>query len=1806
MGETIDTMQESIDGLKGIRLDENYTPKISSRSEILNASRRNALLTPAASYAGYAEAGNSRYDRQQELTEQQYYNLPNYRGEQQSAALKLANGLAKGAALAATTFLDGTLGFVFGASEAAAEGNVSKLWDNDFSRSLKALNDSIEEILPNYYTDAEKDKSIIQQLGTSNFWGDKLIKNLGFTVGAFYSGAMWSKPLQLFNALKNIGVGSTIASGLGATMSAVNEGRIEALNNSTDWFNLQKQQLDDEYSNQRERLEFFKNTTAYDELVDNLNTDYNNKLQTLNDNKNKVGNLDLAYNLPILLASNIIQFGKLYANGFNTASRLNKLSSYSNVGKYSRAGLNALSEGTEEMFQAIAADIAGNQYYNDKPNLSFNKAQIDDRAEQQTVSWMNAAAKALKDNLGSKESWEEFTIGTLTGFLGMPTFGKANNANAWIGKDKLVGISGGVVGEARDYQKEWDEAKEINDRIEKRLQSPEFLNYYHGLTRHNKFQNDMNQASANGRAKEFKDAEYAQMISDIQMFNTAGRIDDYIDIVSNAFDTSDENLQKIVEVTTSQDESTGLSIGPFIDSKGNPMYSTDEGKQEMINKLETSRKEMLNAVNTYRKEVNNIDTRYGDIFTENQRAELVWLKMLSDNQHGRSASISEEIKPYINQIADKLESDLLSESLYGTDSNNERSTETVRKNISTLRTVASMKSDDLAAQLVINSPLRHFILNNLDKVSGDKTIEDIKQDIKDINSLFKDANSYNKKLEEYLNNPEKLIKDQEKETTKERKNIFNRRNTEAKQKLDSASTNTEVEEIRKDTTIDSEIKDKAIRESTNPVVKDNSEIHNRASYLKSKVSDKDSQIKSDVEYLTDLLENSVKSLGEFSINNPILEDAAVHLLEAPVIDGNTKTPAQRATDAVQAISNILNERTEHNNSSTVKPAESLQYGEFTEDLGEEYAEGEEDEDNPTAGSQEVGTTKPLPVNVNKSDKHTETENTAISENDTEVSFVEKTDIVNGNSSEKNNEEAWNSTGDGNAAKDNNLIINPSSHQYKYNYNTDTGISLVPIDAANEGEEAIRNISYLENYQSKNGIFNAFDFINSGRLAEYKANGGLLYLGIDPSLDSELPLLYINRDDEYLPIGTLYKSANALEKRGLKDITENLKSKVSESVFVDKDNAITDYEISTGRFGYNNTTPRGLKSLLSETNIEPGNAEIVVNFNGEFISSSGITNADCINSGSFPIGMSGIAVPNAHKGSGEREYTIIPIIPKRVSQLLSDDNLGYTKKINTILNAISNAITSDKSYEERKNNAMNYISLLSQYVNIADLEIIFPKNGGLFLKRITRDANRKIVRDSEGKTLSSSLIYLEPENTTKENIVGAFKNAFTTLEAPVRISKNNIDDENYIELLIDSDAIITYATSLQPKDATVFFKAPSASKSINNDTKAETSTEVSTPTESSNDLDDLGDVLYMADNTIQSVSAEELIRYGLDLDTDYSISDVLSLFDNIETPFKKDVLKAILTGASENNIIYRFENNPDTKAYGQYSNGVVTLFTSPSNPKFIHSLLHETIHAFSAAIIERSNDSLPNNIKEAKESLIAIYNEARKNGVVNEFGASSSLHEFIAELANPRFVEQLSNIDYPSENQSFFSKIIEAIKRFFGINNTLASKAEKILKQFIVSPVSDTNNREFNRDNDNIYYMTLDDAYNESPTDFYIGDDSNEIENKIRDYKSQTFDYSRVLEIVDEINAFAGKELVGFTSSGINNRYSPATYKIYMKQQLTKKELDELDNKRLLKVSNSEMTKLEIKKQAVKNLGYSDSDLEAFDENMLDYVLNCEA
>ena len=824
--------------------------------------------------------GNSIYDNDILVGDDDYYHISDMRGRNQPWYAQLGAGLLKGVGLAGSTFIDGTLGLVVGTTEAISQGDISKLWDNEVSNGLHNFNQAMEEWLPNYRTEEEQNRPWYANLGTMNFWADSFLKNMGFTVGALYSGGIWTKGLKLAGkAIQEAGKGMEFANaankttkainkvgeatkslgiamqtnGLGAKLtgslfSAVNEGRIEANNTTSDLRDLQVQQASDAFAKRRQ--EIIDNTTLSEEekieqLAD-LDGNYQATLDQIDENLKKAGLTDFLLNIPILALDNFWTFGRMYAQGFNNARNVaGKNVKKSFLGRASQAANEAadaaentlaqntkkeagrftwkeitnkqslgkglmigLREGNEEMAQAWASEFAGNNaFYSDGPD-TYYRAMSDPKALQETMDSWEAASKAFANTYGNADKYEEFAIGALTGLLGTPTFGKSQNAsaNTWLGRGKMIGLSGGIFGEfksnAEMNKNGYAHVTNMNAALDKRDQIDKTARIHAAM---NQFNNVMDGFAESDDKFEYQNASDNLDWMGITSFISTGREEDLKTLLGQDFDNiSDEELEAIATFTSQNDNS---NVGGFREKGSGRLItanSPQSDKDEMRQKLNKAKEKMLDEVDAYKTSVDIIRNYAAGNpnVTEEEINELAWMHWKTSRFDRRASEIKqdnaeqftliaqalEDFKKKQQEIIDKEEESTegLSAAAMSVAENRNAQLSKAKKDaqknleyadelLGIINSVAGANKSImpfLAPMLQMDKGFLDGVLKSdnfynlainrgLSKPEFDKAV----RDIRDLGRLAEANNTFNNKLKEYIEDPLKQKKDHDKVDT---------------------------------------------------------------------------------------------------------------------------------------------------------------------------------------------------------------------------------------------------------------------------------------------------------------------------------------------------------------------------------------------------------------------------------------------------------------------------------------------------------------------------------------------------------------------------------------------------------------------------------------------------------------------------------------------------------------------------------------------------------------------------------------------------------------------------------------------------------------------------------------------------------------------------------------------------------------------------------------------------------------------------------------------------------------------------------
>jgi hypothetical protein len=464
----------------------------------------------------------------------------------QSTWAKAANGLTKGLGIAGTTFLEGTVGLVYGLGAAAGTGKLSKFYNNDFSNYMADLNDSMEVAMPNYYGSEEREANWYDRnnIFTANFFFDKIIKNLGFSAGALASGAvvggLLAKVPQLFNVSK-AGMISKLSEALEKGLKGVPQ--IERAAKAKDII-LQNSKL----VNAIEKLTVVERgiiaglgaaTEGGIEALQGLN-EYRDKLikqhkerfgeapigedlNIINRASEDLGNVRLGLNILLLSATNYIHIprilGSSYRSGKNalinsavTDVETGLLKSSIPTKGFAKivnrtkniAGLFVSpTEGFEEGAQ-FAIEKGVQSYYNKK---DYNK----DEGLDELIGNVKAASLKGIESVNSKEGMESILIGAISGGIQQAGFvGRYKNKE---GKTTIGFGKTGEIGERGFAGEGGERAKNTQDLISQAkpftLKSDKWLNdTSNSVKRAVVLQGEFESAVNQGDILEAKDKEF--------------------------------------------------------------------------------------------------------------------------------------------------------------------------------------------------------------------------------------------------------------------------------------------------------------------------------------------------------------------------------------------------------------------------------------------------------------------------------------------------------------------------------------------------------------------------------------------------------------------------------------------------------------------------------------------------------------------------------------------------------------------------------------------------------------------------------------------------------------------------------------------------------------------------------------------------------------------------------------------------------------------------------------------------------------------------------------------------------------------------------------------------------------------------------------------------------------------------------------------------------------------------------------------------------------------------------------------------
>ena len=332
---------------------------------------------------------------------------------------KIGNGLLKGVANLGGTFASSFLTMPAVIDQIRDGKYVEAFQDDSLFSDIQQGLMNLEEVLPNYYSEWEREHPYLSAIpfveGSANFWGDKVIKNLGFTVGSIAAGVVQGAAItyltggtgtglgiaraggaiakalpQLFRGMRNVSkiAQSTAAVQNMGTMLRVGKNMSSAIEASAGLANIGKASkflATTFLASQGEA--FIEGYHTYNDIKNDYYKKLLNNEITIDEAKNveqiaqDAGRYTAGVNLVLLSLSNAIQFPKLlgarpgneFIEAFTKVIQSKEGLSYAANYNLKKAALrtgtefirDAITEGGEEFSQAITSG-AITDYYMDK------------------------------------------------------------------------------------------------------------------------------------------------------------------------------------------------------------------------------------------------------------------------------------------------------------------------------------------------------------------------------------------------------------------------------------------------------------------------------------------------------------------------------------------------------------------------------------------------------------------------------------------------------------------------------------------------------------------------------------------------------------------------------------------------------------------------------------------------------------------------------------------------------------------------------------------------------------------------------------------------------------------------------------------------------------------------------------------------------------------------------------------------------------------------------------------------------------------------------------------------------------------------------------------------------------------------------------------------------------------------------------------------------------------------------------------------------------------------------------------------
>jgi hypothetical protein len=460
-------------------------------------------------------------------------NLENIYGLQQSWYEQLGNGLVKMGANALGSFAQ-SFATIPNTATALKNGvNIADLSNPDgYESSIDTWLRNVENYFPNYVTEYEKSRGLTTAIpftyGSANFWGDKILKNSGFMVGAI--GGAIAQDAIIGIATEGIGAIPLVASQLGRASLYLNKlfagankvdrvldmaraagkseqtllnierlGQLAAatkLNNGFRYgMSVYGSARTEAAIEARESYRTIKEELTEQYKLDNFGDEPTPEaIQQIEEYATDAMNTRFGINMALLTVSNAVQFDNIFKS-FTGAQKGVTSSTLSDFGSAGKVGLK---EGTLDTFEKkLPQTFSGKAWEFAKPKAInvFTEGVYEEGGQFATQkgvedyytrkyktgkeSWdfvkeaMTSTTKGMAEQFGSSEGIESMVIGAITAAITGPIVdrvtGKSKQDNQRLNSTLNIlnqyGMTGVLSNKYEDTSRSVEIAKQMNEAV---------------------------------------------------------------------------------------------------------------------------------------------------------------------------------------------------------------------------------------------------------------------------------------------------------------------------------------------------------------------------------------------------------------------------------------------------------------------------------------------------------------------------------------------------------------------------------------------------------------------------------------------------------------------------------------------------------------------------------------------------------------------------------------------------------------------------------------------------------------------------------------------------------------------------------------------------------------------------------------------------------------------------------------------------------------------------------------------------------------------------------------------------------------------------------------------------------------------------------------------------------------------------------------------------------------------------------------------------------------------------------------------